>query len=205
MSAWEKTKEVASNPVFQLMAAPLVGKAIDAGIGRVMQIQEAKNKAIAYKSMLAETPGLSRYPQKKLQRYFNTMYNANPSLAKDPLVSGNWVGTQVEQEHPGSFHQGVVKGVRDLAEIRKMTSGGKTEPGFFETNIKQVHSGIMHGQVAELRGEQQKLRKQERSLANKRQDIQQHASVLKEYERDLIQREDALNQKKASLLERLSK
>ena len=160
-----RAAEIAKNPYVIAAAAPLIGAGVDAGISQVRGMVATRNKAKAYKSMLAENPVLKRRP-KDSQKFFNTLYNANPNLAKDPLVSSSWVHTQMEQQVPGVPHAGVVEGVQSLTKIRQQmrdTSGGR--PGTFRALADQiqrpVHEGILdrakRTRISEMKSQQERM------------------------------------------------
>jgi hypothetical protein len=50
-----------------------------------------------FKSMLESSPGLKKMDQKKVHLTFNTIYNMNREMAKDPLVAGSFVERSVAQ------------------------------------------------------------------------------------------------------------
>lgn len=140
--------EAAKNPYVIAAAAPVIGAGVDAGIGQVRKMIAARGKVKAYKSMIAENPVLKKRP-KDSQKFFNTLYNANPDLARDPLVASSWVHTQIEQQVPGVPHAGVVEGVQTLTKIRQQmrdTTGRRG--GTFQTLGEQMKSPLLeaHGQ-----------------------------------------------------------
>lgn len=57
----------------------------------IQSAQDTVSRSIAFKRMMRDNPELNKMDGKKARRYFNTMYNTSPELAKDPFAAGSWV------------------------------------------------------------------------------------------------------------------
>lgn len=127
--SWSKIKNYFGSHPEVLVAAgiPFAGAAADAaasaGMGILHRLREAKDKSLSYKAMMEMHPGLSDRPAEKVQRYYNTLYTANPMMAKDPTVAGAWVHQVIELEMPGHPNVGVISQIGEMAKIRQAISG----------------------------------------------------------------------------------
>lgn len=61
----------------------------------IQAAHDAVSRSIAFKKMMSDSPSLKKMEGKKARRYFNTLYNASPEVAKDPFAAASWV-KQVE-------------------------------------------------------------------------------------------------------------
>ena len=75
-------------------AASIAAAAHGIGTG-VGAIKNKIEKGRAYKGMLETTPGLSNRDAGTVQKTFNTLWNLNKDLAKDPLTAGSFVERSV--------------------------------------------------------------------------------------------------------------
>lgn len=60
--------------------------------------KDAIMKSRNYKAMLDENPELRHMDAKAVQKAFNTLSNFNPQYASDPMVAGDFVKNQVNQQ-----------------------------------------------------------------------------------------------------------
>lgn len=188
---------VARNPVVQMVAAPLIGMGLDAGVGAVRDMMRAKGKGKAYKAMLAENPALGRKPPEQTQKYFNTLYNTSPELAHDPLVSSSWVGSQIEQNIPGHPHAGIVEGVSQIAKVRQMMRAPSNEGGgvfrqMAQTIPKDIQRLRMDLKRENFDDREAHIKKQERMNNQTSATYRASLNSLIEREQDLAQREAKL-------------
>lgn len=172
-------KSRSKNPYAMAAALPVIGAVADAGMGagirHVRGIMDVKHKARAYKAMLAENPVLKK-KGKASHKFFNTLYNANPSLAKDPLVASSWVHTQLEQQIPGVPHAGVVEGVSTLTKIRQQMQDRSSEnraPGIFQRQAKQFADNL-----PSMVDQHRKLGDREKLVYRSEEALKQHAARL---------------------------
>ena len=83
------------------------GAAATAAIGHgvsmgVETLRDRLGKGKAYKGMLSASPGLAkRKDADKVQMTFNTLWNLNRDLAKDPLTAGSFVERSVQRADVG--------------------------------------------------------------------------------------------------------
>jgi hypothetical protein len=69
-----------------------------AAIGGIRSAADSVFKARHYKNMLGEVPGLRRKRDaRKTQAAFNTLWNLNRGIAKDPLAAGSFVERSMNQ------------------------------------------------------------------------------------------------------------
>lgn len=169
---WDAFKEVATSPYVALPAGLTIGGAAirhaESGIDRML---ETRRKTEAYKEMLAQSPQLRRRDQAQVQRYYNTLYRTNPTMAKDPTVASAWIHNVIESGNQYGAEDGpnpaLLNAVKDMANVRHFMSGAmdreRTGPGpmseIFQAAAKpvlQYHTegiGDLKNEVGELRGE----------------------------------------------------
>lgn len=121
-------KSIVTNPNFVIpTAAPLAAMAVGAGANKIRDVLsdaiEARRKAEAYKAMIAAHPHFKSKPEKDLRNIYNSVYNINPTMAKDPLVAGallDRIYTRQESfgGHEGTSNQGLLETVQDITKIR---------------------------------------------------------------------------------------
>jgi hypothetical protein len=107
------------------LAAPLVGfgaARIDASLAAR---RDAKEKAQAYQGMMDLHPQL-RQRGDVVPRVYNTLYSVSPTLARDPLVAGEWVNNVVENTHAGyGGHPAVLNMVKEFAGVEGALQGNR--------------------------------------------------------------------------------
>lgn len=126
-------KSVITNPNFVIpTAAPLAAMAIGAGANKIRDVVsdaiEARNKAEAYKAMIAAHPVLKAKPERDVRAIYNSVYNINPGMAKDPLVAGALLDRIYSRQasyggHEGTSNQGLLETVQELSKIRSDLAG----------------------------------------------------------------------------------
>jgi hypothetical protein len=137
-------------PLIGMLAAPLVGAGINAAAGAKQRRDSAKEKTVAFRSMLDLHPHLKTRDSGEVSRIYNSLHNANPLLARDPMVAGAWVDNIIESKGPGQeTHQQLLNAVKDLAGIRSnmatalRNESGRAGPGArFEKAIGELSGGI---------------------------------------------------------------
>lgn len=70
------------------VAAPLAAMAVHEGY---QEVRGMVGRARGFKRMMEHNPGLKKLPANKTRAMFNTLHNAAPDLAKDPVVASSWV------------------------------------------------------------------------------------------------------------------
>ena len=126
-------KSVITNPNFVIpTAAPLAAMAIGVGANKIRDVVsdaiEARNKAEAYKAMIAAHPVLKAKPERDVRAIYNSVYNINPGMAKDPLVAGALLDRIYSRQagyggHEGTSNQGLLETVQELSKIRSDLAG----------------------------------------------------------------------------------
>ena len=61
-------------------------------------IKGAIGRSRGFKAMMNYNPKLEKQDRTRVQTIYNTLYNASPDLAKDPLVANSWVNRMMYQE-----------------------------------------------------------------------------------------------------------
>lgn len=117
------TNPATAIPLASMVAAPLVGAGINAAVRHKSTIDAAKEKTVAYRTMLDLHPHLKKRDSAEVSRIYNSLHNVNPVMARDPLVAGAWVDNIVESKDQfGGSHQAVLNAVKDLSGIRSQMS-----------------------------------------------------------------------------------
>lgn len=57
----------------------------------IQSAHDAVSRSIAFKKMMRDNPDIQKMDGKQARRYFNTLFNTAPELAKDPFAAGSWV------------------------------------------------------------------------------------------------------------------
>jgi hypothetical protein len=111
-------------------AVPVGLAAIGQGLRKMMS---SRNKARSFKDTLSQNPHLGKFDSKTTQRYYNTLWNVNPTMAKDPTVAGAFLHGQHQMNDPSMPHSGIVAGAREMASIRKdlLRRADRREPSQF--------------------------------------------------------------------------
>lgn len=133
------------------------GAGVAGGTSLVNQIRDTRAKARSYKEMMQLHPRLRGADQKKVKRYFGTLSRFNPTMAKDPTVSGAWISNIIDNEtelDEMSGGQALLSGVKDLAGIRAQlsTAISKEQPrtSFGQRAERVVERGIEGGLAKRL-------------------------------------------------------
>lgn len=62
------------------------------------RVSGAIDRSNNFKNMMEFNPELKKEDRTKVQAIFNTLHNASPSLARDPLVANSWVKRMMYQD-----------------------------------------------------------------------------------------------------------
>jgi len=88
-----------------------------------------------FKGMLAYNPELTREPAERVRTLFNTLHNASPTLAQDPVVASSWVKrTMYQDEYIDPRTMADIAGAED--KMRRPTI-------LEQLPIPQITSGLM--------------------------------------------------------------
>lgn len=113
--------------------------------------QEVKGmigRARGFKRMMDYNPGLKKLPAAKTKAMFNTLHNAAPDLAKDPVVASSWVNRMALQDEYvdprtladlGSAQQKVQRPGLDLP-VGQITTG-------MMTSVKEQYADPLNKQL----------------------------------------------------------
>lgn len=93
-------------------------------------------KGRAFKQMVETHPELKKQDAKAVQRTFNTIYNLNPQLAKDPLVAGGFVRRSMTKADVGEGAGAYV----DLNTARELQRGGMGVAPVLDTFLSAAQS-----------------------------------------------------------------
>ncbi len=116
--------EVLRSPaMIGMLAAPIVGIAATAAQGALQRRALAKQKVTSFSEMMELHPHLKSKDPQELMRMYNSLHNASPLMARDPMVAGAWIDNIYENRHPGmNSHQALLNAVKDLSGIQKNIS-----------------------------------------------------------------------------------
>ncbi len=120
------------------------------------KMTEASRKAKAYKQMMQENPHLLSHDQDLVQRYFNTLYRLNPTLAGDPTVAASFVNNQVRMSNPGAPHAAIYEQARQLYDPKsqqQQTYGKDLSAEIIRmgTMLRQDKSKELQGHVGQMK------------------------------------------------------
>lgn len=219
------TNPATAIPLLSMVAAPAVGAGINAAVDYKSRLRGAKEKTIAYHSMLDLHPHLKKRDSAEVSRIYNSLHNVNPTLARDPLVAGAWVDNIIESKDQfGGSHQAVLTAVKDLSGIRNQLSGamrnesGQSSAGHrFEQLVtglgSQLGKAYEHADrdalgvgMAELDKREAAIAEKDRLLSARSRELRQQDAHLSTLAQQLERFKDDLGgEKKASAqdLERL--
>jgi hypothetical protein len=94
IAGWAAKHPVAATAISGV-AAPL---ALMAAQESYQEIKGLVGRARGYKNMLAYNPKLKKMPAGKTKALFNTLHNAAPDLARDPVVASSFVNRMAYQD-----------------------------------------------------------------------------------------------------------
>jgi len=153
-------------PVFAAALAATAAPMIAGGVGNMLQRRnDAKGKAEAYREMLSMHAGLRKHDPVQVSRIYNSIHNANPMMARDPLVAGSIVENVINSNdiYQGDSTAGLLAVVKDLAGVRNSMSGAmRNESGLgasfasaasgMVNNFEKLYANVekQHGQAAHL-------------------------------------------------------
>lgn len=139
----------------------------------IQSAYDAVSRSIAFKKMMNDNPQLNKIEGKKARRYFNTLYNTAPELAKDPFAAGSWVKKVDEYDYvdPQSL-----KTLADTGQKLRQRSAEQTLPAFMlaqsatQAGMDQ-YSRLQAESRQELRDLQAEAREEARARQAKKLDI----------------------------------
>lgn len=160
-------KTVATSPMFWgPMAAAAVPMAAGELGGAIQRRNDARAKDRAYRDMLGMHAGLRKHDPVHVSRIYNSIHNANPMLARDPVVAGSIVENVINSNdiYQGDSTTGLLAVVKDLAGIRNHMSGAIRNEGGLGSRLEAASGKLVggfvqnyadiekqHGEVAHLR------------------------------------------------------
>ena len=177
------------------------------------QAQESvQGKTLAYREMMDLHPHFKQRDQAEIGRIYNSLHNASPNMARDPLVAGAWVDNILENRHPGmNSHQALLNAVKDLNGIQKnvsdmernRTSSPKAEAAsqWIRDYSQQVDKNVHNSIEAQLNNAKEILGKQHDEIKKERGALteQRHAMIEREaFDKrwgEIERREEALRQR----------
>lgn len=103
-----------------LMAAPVIGMGVRKFEIRRKEREAAQGKQVAFKQMLDLHPHFKQRDPTDVGRIYNSLHNASPAMARDPMVAGAWVEQVMSAKHPEqNTYQHLLNAVRELNGIQK--------------------------------------------------------------------------------------
>lgn len=123
---------LASPVTWSVVGAPIIGMAARSVENRLNAKRDSALKVQAYREMMDLHPHLARGNPEQTVRLYNSLYNASPGMARDPLAAGAYIDhIQSNTVHGQTSHQallpiierlsGVQKNISDVARNRQMT------------------------------------------------------------------------------------
>ena len=96
----DELEKIASGPsVLKYMGYSAGGIAAAAGVGEVIDLFQSvlsnKRKKKAYEKMIETTPELKKYPPQKVLVLFDGLWNANPTVAANPMFASGFMVQQL--------------------------------------------------------------------------------------------------------------
>ena len=88
-------------------------------------VKGAISKSRGFKAMMNYNPKLQKQDRAKVQAIYNTLHNASPDLARDPLVANSWVNRMMYQDEYID-----PKTMSDLTSAQKNISQARKMPDF---------------------------------------------------------------------------
>jgi hypothetical protein len=132
-----------SPTILSLMAAPFATAGIRKLESKRRERESALGKATAYKQMVELHPHFKSRDQAEIGRIYNSLHNASPNMARDPMVAGAWVDNVVENRVPGmNSHQALLNAVRELNGMQKNISDMERNRGGASPVSEQVGTFI---------------------------------------------------------------
>lgn len=135
-------------PLLSMVAAPVIGAGVNAAVDKRKQINAAKEKTVAFRTMLDLHPHLKKRDAAEVSRIYSSLHNVNPILARDPMVAGAWVDNIIESKNEigaGAANHALLAAVKDLSGIRNQLSGAMRSESSshpagqrFETMVSQL-------------------------------------------------------------------
>jgi hypothetical protein len=115
-----------------------------------------------FKSMLAYNPELAKEPAAKVRAMYNSLHNASPTMAQDPVVASSWVRRTM-------YHDDYIdpRTISDIAGAER----SMRQPGLLEQMpVAQITSSLMHsaGQPDAFAAADLEQRKYEETLSRGR-------------------------------------
>jgi hypothetical protein len=169
-----------------------------AGMATQEAYQEVKGmvgRARGYQKMLKYNPAIGKMDAKKTKALFNTLHNAAPDLAKDPVVASSWVNRMAYQD--------------EYVDPRTLSDLGAAQQRIAKGGIDFPLSSVTSSMVSQVGGMAEQARRAEDSALNKRKFDYQKArdavSIAKDdatIRREKVQRAKTLLETKELLAKR---
>ena len=105
------------------LGAGALGGSLWAGEKAIEHFKEPRDRKKALEVTLMENPHLKHEDQRVVHRSFNTLYNFNPKMAKDPLVAGSFLRRALAFKDEGLQ----ATDVKTLTDIRKNMANAKKD------------------------------------------------------------------------------
>lgn len=118
-------REVAGSLMGAVAGAGIAAAGVGASKG-ISALSDRISKPRHFKAMIEATPGLKKEDATKTQMAFNTLWNLNKDLAKDPLTAGSFVGTHVHKA--SATESGGVYVAPDTAMMLTRAGGRRETP-----------------------------------------------------------------------------
>ena len=93
-------------------------------------VKGAISKSRGFKAMMNYNPKLQKQDRAKVQAIYNTLHNASPDLARDPLVANSWVNRMMYQDEYID-----PKTMSDLTSAQKNISQARKMPDFAQAML----------------------------------------------------------------------
>ena len=119
--------------------AAALGAGITGAEGATDSISKAYGKRKGFSTMMEGNPWLKKEPAKDVKRFYNTLHNFAPKVAKDPLAAGSFMRRSMAFKDEGIQ----AADIKTLADINK--AGKKTTDGILQNAFRGMTSGAAFG------------------------------------------------------------
>ncbi len=184
--AWDTFKSVATSPgVVIPTAATAAGFGLNAVRDVLSDAMEARRKAQAFKGMIASHPVLKNKDQKDVRNIYNSLYNINPHMAKDPLVAGALVDRIYQRQESfggrdATSNQGLLETAQELAGIRSQLSSAHANEGKGRRDMSQLTERFGDRFMAQMGA----LEQQHGAVAAARRELEAYKQQVQDKRRD---------------------
>jgi hypothetical protein len=111
---------LASPAMWGAVGAPFIGMAARSVENRFNAKRDATLKVQAYREMMDLHPHLGRQNPEQTVRLYNSLYNASPHMARDPLAAGAYIDhIQNNTVHGQTSHQALIPIIERLSGVQK--------------------------------------------------------------------------------------